>query len=606
MSTSTVNSDLFVPRKGEPYSDKRAIHSSHVHVATPFLSDENAQTNAFGYPVPGPQTLTPAAAIRAHFFVDTTTWDAVLDHGEFDDVIVGSGFCALAYVSEALERDPFRKILILERGGFWLADHYQNLPLPYRAVLDKQTQVFPWQLSSKTYRSELKSGWCPQPSKELMRGFPESLLKAQAEPIFWKKAKLLLHVTPADKIQNNIFATLQTKIGTILKDNLSQIPSATSVEPAPLAVGKSTPTSTRLFNKFSIQGPLLTLQDKQRQLAISKRGSPLMIATDVVVESFLTDPDNNNKVNVLNTSRGNLCFPDENTNIILATSAIPATTILLNSLESMQERAGNRLSGQILTYIPARFPIDQERFPGLGGCSQGDTCTGDCGHRLQMSATYIAGQDSVSQQQYHIQITAIYSPHPKWDIVDAGRESTDYAVSVTLEQLEGSDNCIVLICTSLGEFNERNPDSWMKHNPKDSNPITNVKVQATMDQKTTSLQEVMDKATFDAITVLAGSKFEEIEYWHNEGKNCGWSKEKLTDSEIHVPGLIHDASTLYMGPESDPHAGVDENYTPYGCKNVYVTGAAIFPSAGSWNPTLTMCGFAQDLARKIVPIAPKA
>jgi choline dehydrogenase-like flavoprotein len=30
-----------------------------------------------------------------------------------------------------------------------------------------------------------------------------------------------------------------------------------------------------------------------------------------------------------------------------------------------------------------------------------------------------------------------------------------------------------------------------------------------------------------------------------------------------------------------------------------VTGAALFPTAGSWNPTLTICGFAQDLARRL-------
>ena len=40
-----------------------------------------------------------------------------VDHGEFDDVVCGSGFCALAYVDAALKRDSFRKILVLERGS---------------------------------------------------------------------------------------------------------------------------------------------------------------------------------------------------------------------------------------------------------------------------------------------------------------------------------------------------------------------------------------------------------------------------------------------------------------------------------------------------------
>jgi hypothetical protein len=63
-----------------------------------------------------PQFPIPASASTA-CFVDEATWANILDHGEFDDVVVGSGFCALAYVKEALHRDPFRKILILERGS---------------------------------------------------------------------------------------------------------------------------------------------------------------------------------------------------------------------------------------------------------------------------------------------------------------------------------------------------------------------------------------------------------------------------------------------------------------------------------------------------------
>ena len=40
-----------------------------------------------------------------------------LENGDFDDIVVGSGFCALGYIDEALRLNPFRKILLLERGG---------------------------------------------------------------------------------------------------------------------------------------------------------------------------------------------------------------------------------------------------------------------------------------------------------------------------------------------------------------------------------------------------------------------------------------------------------------------------------------------------------
>lgn len=76
-----------------------------------------APANQWGYPRPGPQSPTPAFATAQHYFVDDSTWDDILDHGEFDDIVVGSGFCALAYVKAALEKDPMRKILMLERGG---------------------------------------------------------------------------------------------------------------------------------------------------------------------------------------------------------------------------------------------------------------------------------------------------------------------------------------------------------------------------------------------------------------------------------------------------------------------------------------------------------
>lgn len=103
----------------------QTVPSFHFRVGKPPVltrdggpdSADRAPANENGYPQPGVQSPTPHEATAYHYFVDETTWRNIIDHGEFDDVVVGSGFCALAYVTEALKLDPFRKILVLERGG---------------------------------------------------------------------------------------------------------------------------------------------------------------------------------------------------------------------------------------------------------------------------------------------------------------------------------------------------------------------------------------------------------------------------------------------------------------------------------------------------------
>ena len=156
-----------------------------------------------------------------------------------------------------------------------------------------------------------------------------------------------------------------------------------------------------------------------------------MIATDVVVHKFLIDADNNNTVDVLRTSRGDLCFPSGKTNIILATGAIPATTILMNSLgDDLKGRAGSRLSGHFISHIVARFPMRPNDSYNLD--------------HLEIGASYVAGKDAKTGHQYHIQVTAIHSPHPETDAEDAGRLCPDYAAAATAAQLEGSEKYVVL------------------------------------------------------------------------------------------------------------------------------------------------------------------
>lgn len=85
------------------------------------------------------------------------------------------------------------------------------------------------------------------------------------------------------------------------------------------------------------------------------------------------------------------------------------------------------------------------------------------------------------------------------------------------------------------------------------------------------------KKRYETISAIADSQKDQIEFWHKEG-NRGWRTEKPQPAEIRIPGAMHVSSTLYMG--DDEHAAVNTNYAPYGCRNVYVTGSALFPTAG--------------------------
>ena len=51
-----------------------------------------------------------------------------------------------------------------------------------------------------------------------------------------------------------------------------------------------------------------------------------------------------------------------------------------------------------------------------------------------------------------------------------------------------------------------------------------------------------------------------------------------------------------IGNRGDGYSAVGLDYRPHGVVNVFVTGGALFPTAGSWNPTLTMTALSLHLA----------
>ncbi|CCC13569.1 unnamed protein product [Sordaria macrospora k-hell] len=563
MNTESLPDYLTIPGK--------TIPSFHCRVGKKHNDRQPQLANTYGYPVPGVQAPTPTSVMALDYFASDQTWGNILAHGDFDYIVIGSGFTALAFIQKALELDPCAKILCLERGGFWLPSHFQNLPIPFKMVMGGPSETFPWTLSRKTFeteelkfchgscpffggRSTFWSAWSPRPSLDLMRDFPESMKETASHEQFWKEAKELLNVTPAAQIDDGVFGSLQTAIDRILKRSVCKIPTADYAESAPLAVGRRSPTSRLRFNKFSVPGPLLGILERQRQLAKINQGAPLEIMVDCVATS-MAKGDDDEFVRVIDTSKGTLSWTGNKTRIILCTGAIPNATLLLNSFESCRDTVGKRLTGHFATHISARCPVKN-----IKGWKKEDT--------LKMAAAY-----------------------------DAARECPDYAAAATLDQLSGSEDYVVFVCSALGEISEKNPKNHVTLN-KGTDPTCNVTLQYTLTDEDYSCWDVMDMATYDTIKEMAGGDEHEsnIEWW--DETSHGWIKTKPAVDTIRIPGVVHESSTCFMGPK-EIGGSVDELYRPHGIENVHVTGSALFPTAGSWNPTMTMCGYAQDLARKV-------
>ena len=115
-----------------------------------------------------------------------STWDQIKTRKDFNYVVIGTGPCALAFVSRTLKNQPSANILMVERGDF----HSEEISSHNDRYVSREQ--FPWQLSESTKHSPhvnfhhgiipgfggsstLWTGWCPRPSREELPGWPEKV-----------------------------------------------------------------------------------------------------------------------------------------------------------------------------------------------------------------------------------------------------------------------------------------------------------------------------------------------------------------------------------------------------------------------------------------------
>ncbi len=558
--------------------------------------NSNPAGRKFGYPVPGPQGSSADQIAARSFFANAADWDAVAN-AEYDFIVIGSGPTGVAFCERTLALNPHARILLIERGGFWLPVHYQMLPPAFQATTGSPPTTYPWSRTSEMAttgnkffqagyipviggRSTYWSAWSPSPGPELMRDWPQELIDVTLKPGFWEGAREFLHVTSMDQVDNGVYGKLQHQLGVDLRENFkSLVPTAEHAFPAPIAVANPDWQGVK-FYKYSTVGTLLGLQQRQQELAGQGKGSAMTIVDSCTVRRLLHD--DRGLVNAIDTSRGVVAAGPAK--IVLAMGTIPPATLLMNSFGAQLPCAGQRYTGHFMSHITARVP--RSAFRDLAP--------------LELAALYLDGRDR-NGLQYHVQASAFASLDPQRDAGTIAHEAPDAAAVASAAQLDSSRDHVVFVCATLGEVSEANARNWIRLNGSED-PTTNISLQLELGENDRRLWDTLDEATYQTIEALVrGSSADpsEIEYWTDEPGDKGfWTRNRPAQDQIRLNIIVHEASPLWIG--TDPASSVvGLDYRPHGVQNVYVTGASLFPTSGSWNPTLTMCGLAQDLAERL-------
>jgi len=556
----------------------------------------------YGFPTPGPQHPTGNQVMNHVFFLSKDAWKEVREQERFDYIVIGSGFCALGFAERVLGNDPHARILIIERGPFFLPEHFQNLPLPFQQTLGGMSETFPWTLSARTIqgdgyikwqhgmvpffggRSTLWSAWCPRPTPEEMDGWPAEVIETANR--YFESAETLLNVVSANDIDRGrsltaqevgrpVYGVLQHRLTARVQENLGKVASATRAIPAPLAVGS--PNLHGLdFVKYAVPGPLLEVLSAAATRANAGAGAPLRIVTDCTVTRVL---EQENRATALETTQGVVNVGDAQ--LVLAMGTLPPTTLVLNSFPQVKN-AGERFTAHFITSVVARVRRDDYDFHDQLG-------------DLELAAIYVAGVDSATKGQYHIQLTALSDRNPVANAQTAARYMPDVVATASPQQLLTSEDYVVFVCAVLGEISNHNPDNWFRKMPG-GDPTTSVMLQVKENEADLSVWDTMDEGTFQTLeNALSPGGAAGVEYWHANADGTGrWESTRPAVDQIRVPALVHEGSTLWIG--DDDESPVDLEYRLRGVDNVYVTGAGLWPASGSWNPTMTMVGLAQHLA----------
>jgi GMC oxidoreductase len=528
------------------------------------------------------------------------TWEEAMTNPSFDAVVIGSGMFG-SYCADKLFRDiKAKRTLLLEAGVFLLAEHFQNLPDIGLNVPDPMDPAkdngprelvwgIPWRGNTSFVgtaycvggKSVYWGGWCPRLTNDDLAAWPPTVARYLKDNYHLLEGQLGVS-DRTDYIQGPLYDAMLAKI----QAARPYVAGLTAVEPPPLAVlGRSPASGLFAINKYSSLPLLISaIRDAIEEAGGDDGRRRLFLVPKARVVKLHTSGGLVRRIEVFVNGRQRFLDIAPGCVVVLALGAIESTRIALESFPTTPNPADEKMGRNLTVHMRSTTTV-QIRRSALE--MRGKRLPVD----LQTAALLVRGE--TGEGHFHLQITAAADPEQNSDKL-LFRMIPDIDQLETILDAQRAD----FVAVTFRGFAETkgvkdrpicNPTlRWIDLSPeRDEFGFRRAFVNLAINPIEARLWNTMDAVTVELARKLADYDNTAIRFISSSRDGLGTS--------------YHESGTLWMG--DDPTTSVtDTNGRFHHVANAYCVDQALFPSAGSANPTLTGLTLTRKIAEHIASL----
>jgi hypothetical protein len=530
------------------------------------------------------------------------TWEEAMTNPAFDAVVVGSGMFG-AYCADKLFRDAkAKRTLVLEAGGFLVAEHYQdlpdiglNVPEPMDPARDNGLPReivwgMPWRGNTSFVgtpycvggKSVYWGGWCPRLTNDTLAAWPPTV--AQYLKDNYPRLEEQLGVSDrTDFIQGSLYEAMLAKAKAVQ----SRVQRLTAVESPPLAVlGRAPASGLFAFNKYSSLPLLISaIRDAIEEAGGDDGRRRLFLVPRAHVVKLHTSWGIVRRVEVFVNGQQRFLDIAPRCAVVLALGAIESTRIALESFPTAPNPADEKMGRNLTVHMRSTTTVQIRRsaleIPGK-----------PLKEKLQTAALLMRGE--TGDGHFHLQITAA-------DDREGDSDSLLFCMIPDIDLLKGildaQDADFVAVtfrgCAETKGIKDQpigNPAlRWIDLSPfeRDQFGFRRAFVNLAINPAEARLWNAMDAATVEFARKLANDDNTAIRL--------------VSSSRDGLGTTYHESGTLWMG--DDPATSVtDSNGRFHHVANACCIDQALFPSVGSANPALTGLTLTRKIAEHIATL----